>query len=425
MSLNVKNLPNTTGVYLFKKARAVLYIGKSVNIRARVKTHIENAKLDQKEGLIVNGSDHVETIVTDSEFKALILESKLIQKYHPPYNVVWRDDKSYLYIKITVSDAYPKVYLSRRETDGRSLYFGPFSSVRATTRLLHEIRKIVPFCTQKGLKGPPCFYSKIGLCNPCPNIIVSISEGRLKTLQTRIYRNNIRRLIKLLNGDTDRVITVLTSEIKKCIRDKNYEEAILWRNKILRLEQLVYRHSFDYESLQYNQSEQSLHELRRILQPYFPGINSLTRIECYDISNLMQRLATASMVVLNDGLISRSDYRRFKIKNPKLHSDFDMLNDVLTRRFHLKWPMPNLIVVDGGKPQVRTSLNVLNELKISIPVIGIAKRPDRIVIGNTSLVTVKPDYRNLGFNLIRLIRDESHRFARKYHLLLRDRDFLI
>ncbi len=425
MAINVKDLPNTTGVYLFKKGREILYIGKSINIKARVKTHIENAELDQKERLIVDGSDRVETIVTDSEFKALILESKLIQKYHPPYNVVWRDDKSFLYIRISVSDPYPKVYLSRHESDGQSMYFGPFSSVRATARLLHEIRKIVPFCTQKSLKGPPCFYSKIGLCHPCPSAIEHLADNHIKNEQKKIYRNNIRRLIRFLNGDVDRVITILNREMKKCIHDKNYEEAILWRNKILRLEQLVYRYSFDYESMQYNQSEQAINELIRILQPYFPSIHGLTRIECYDISNLIQKQATASMVVLNNGLISRSDYRRFKIKNQTLHSDFDMLADVLSRRFHLKWPSPDLIVVDGGKPQVKTALSVLNKLNINIPIIGIAKRPDRIVAGNETLMTVKPDYRNLGFNLIRLIRDESHRFARKYHLLLRDRDFLI
>ncbi len=418
-------LPGTTGVYLFKKDREILYIGKSVNIKARVQSHVENAKLDPKEASIVKGADRVETIVTDSDFKAVLLESKLIRKYRPKYNVAWRDDKSYLYIKITVGDEFPKVHLSRQEADGLSAYFGPFSSVRATARILHEIRKIIPFCTQKKVAGPGCFYSKINLCQPCPNNIVRLNDIGEKQKQRKIYRNNIRRLTKLLNGDVDRVIGVLNGELKKCIRDKNYEEAILWRNKILRLEQLIFRHSFDYETMQYNQSEQAINDLKHILNQYFPRLDSLNRIECYDISNLNQKQATASMVVLTDGLIDRSDYRRFKIKNIKLHSDFEMLSEVLRRRFHNQWPKPDLIIIDGGKPQVKTIQKILADINFKIPLIGIAKRPDRIVIASDKYETVKPDYRDLGFNLIRMIRDESHRFARKYHLLLRDRDFLV
>lgn len=423
--LKISDLPNTTGVYLFKKGREILYIGKSVNIKARVRTHIENAKLDAKEELIVNNADRVDSIITDSDFKALLLESKLIKKYRPKYNIVWRDGKSYLYIKITIGDQYPKVNLSRQERDAKSMYFGPFASVRATSRILHEIRKIIPFCTQKKVGGPGCFYSKINLCSPCPNNIIKIDNVGEQQKQKKIYRNNIRRLIKLLNGDIDKVIDLLNSELKGCVKAENYEGAILWRNKILRLEQLIFRHSFNYEAMQYNQSEAAVNDLKLILNQFFPQLTSLTRIECYDISNLTQKQATASMVVLTDGLISKNEYRRFKINNQKLHSDFEMLTEVLKRRLHNKWPMPDLIVVDGGKPQVKVAQKVLDELNIKIALIGIAKQPDRLIIGSDRLPTVKPNYQNLGFNLIRLIRDESHRFAHKYHLLLRDKDFLI
>ena len=123
-------LPSTFGVYLFKKDNEVLYVGKSNNIKARVKSHLENAKLDRKEYLIVSQSTTVETVTTESEFKALILEAELIKKYLPKYNVIWRDNKSYLYIKITIKENFPKIYLSRKEHDPKSLYFGPFGSYR-------------------------------------------------------------------------------------------------------------------------------------------------------------------------------------------------------------------------------------------------------------------------------------------------------
>src|SRR3989339_366100 len=126
----VENLPSTTGIYLFKKNNTILYIGKSVNIKARVLSHIENAKIDTKESLIISQTNKIEYIITDSEFKALILEAQLIQKHLPKYNVIWKDNKSYLYIKITIKDKFPKISLIRK-TDiihDQNYYSGPFSS---------------------------------------------------------------------------------------------------------------------------------------------------------------------------------------------------------------------------------------------------------------------------------------------------------
>src|SRR3989339_786176 len=126
----VKDLPSTIGLYLFKKDKIINYIGKSVNIKTRVSSHLENAKLDNKERLIIHNSNTVEIITTESEFKALILEAKLIKEFQPKYNSIWKDDKSPLYIKITIKDEFPKVGLVRKELDKQNLYFGPFSSVR-------------------------------------------------------------------------------------------------------------------------------------------------------------------------------------------------------------------------------------------------------------------------------------------------------
>src|SRR3989339_2209941 len=168
------NLPNTIGIYIFKKDDVINYIGKSVNIKARVLSHLENAKLDNKENLIINNSNKIEVITTESEFKALLLEAKLIRELQPKYNSIWKDDKSPLYIKITSKDEFPKVFVTRKESDNQSLYFGPFSSVKMVEKIINDIRRIVPFCTQKNISKKACFYSKIGLCNPCPNEIKNI-----------------------------------------------------------------------------------------------------------------------------------------------------------------------------------------------------------------------------------------------------------
>lgn len=429
--MNTSHLPSTNGVYLFKKQDKVIYIGKSINIKARVASHIENARYDPKEYKITHEATGIDYQVTDSEFKALLLESSLIHKYHPKYNVIWKDDKSYLYIKITIKDTYPKIYLTRQEKDPRSLYFGPFSSVKTTTELLRAIRKIIPFCTQKKITLKPCFYAKIGLCQPCPNdIAIELKAGNLliaKEMQYT-YRKNIRAVIKILEGKSEVVIKLLQRQLSEMSKEQKYEEALFIRNKIMRFDDLIHRRSFqnDLFQLDYNQAPQALKNLEEILKPHIPSLLSLHRIECYDISNLSQKNATASMVVLIDGLIDKSQYKRFRIRSKTSRSDFQMIEETLRRRFRNNWKHPNLLVIDGGTPQVTTVRKVFASLNIhNISVIGIAKNPDRIVIGGKVAKTLRFIQNTLGFNLIRLIRDESHRFARKYHLLLRDKNFLL
>ena len=155
---------------------------------------------------------------------------------------------------------------------------------------------------------------------------------------------------------------------------------------------------------------------------YFGSLENLQRIECYDVSNLFQKDAAASMVEFTDGMPDKSQYRRFRIKSRKIKSDFEMLEETFNRRFRQNWAQPNLIIVDGGTPQVLTVKKIVPK----IPLIGIAKHPDRLIINTPDkLITVRPSFDNLGFNLVRTIRDEAHRFAHKYHLLLRDKRMML
>jgi excinuclease ABC subunit C len=421
---DLKHLPSTFGIYLFKKGSEILYVGKSINIKVRVKSHLENARLDRKEYLIVSNADSIDYVETENEFKALILESILIQKHTPKYNVRWRDDKSYLYIKITVKDDFPKVLVSRKESDNKSFYFGPFSSSLQVRDLISDIRRIVPFCTQNRIGKRGCFYSKIHLCDPCPNTIVPLTDKIQFESKKKEYRKNVNRVIRILRGSVNKFLSDLYRDLKRMTRDENYEEAIKIRNKIFRMERLIHYPLTSHDRIFKNEGdfEKSLLE---ILTPFFPELKKLGRIEAYDISNLGEKNQTASMVVATRGRIDKSQYRRFRIKTPGLKSDFERLREVITRRMNQKWPTPDLIVVDGGEPQVQTVLETLESLNRDIPLIGIAKNPDRLVMGIESVKTVRPAIDNPGFSLIRLIRDESHRFARKYHLHLRERDFLL
>ena len=422
----IQELPGFIGIYIFSKKGKIFYIGKSINVKTRLLSHLENAKIDAKEALIIKNSDIIECIETDSEFKALLLESELIKTHLPKYNVRWRDNKSYLYIKVTIKDEYPKVLTSRRENDGKSLYFGPFPSRLATDEIIKELRRIFPFCTQKNISRHPCFYSKIGLCNPCPNWINSIETQNVKHETLKLYKSNIRQVIKILQGKTDVIQKNLHTQIKAATKKQDYETALLVRNKLFRFERLIYQRLFDTNDLQeYNQSEKSIKELSTLLKHFMPSLLQLKRIECYDISNLSFKEATASMVVSQDGQLAKSEYRKFKIINPKPRSDFEMIDEIIRRRFKNKWTKPNLVVIDGGKPQVRVVLHAFAKENILVPVIGLAKNPDRIVIGIDGLPTIRPALNNHGFNLLRLIRDESHRFAKKYHTELRRRKLLL
>lgn len=414
----INQTPTTIGIYIFKDHQTPIYIGKSVNIRARLKSHFENARIDAKEKSIIDASTRIEYIVTDSEFKALLLESKCIQKFKPKYNVRWRDDKSFLYIKITIKDTYPKILITRRETDKNALYFGPFSSVKIIRNILKEIRKVFPFCTQSKMGKHRCFYAKIHLCNPCPNDIEKTENSTEKAQLKKLYRKNIRGVIKVLDGTPELILKSLYDSLNKLKDEEKYEDAILIRESIFRLERMITIRKFDEDVIeQYNQSERQIQALIQLLNNYLK-ITTLLRIECYDMSTMTFENSTASMVVFTDGLSDKKEYKRFKIKN-NAQSDFEMFDEVLRRRLKNNWQQPDLIVVDGGKPQVRVVQKILESFGKEIPLIGIAKRPDRLIIGDETLLTVKPPRHHPGFRLVQSLRDESHRFAKKYHLFLR------
>lgn len=419
-----QDLPASNGVYLFRTSRQVLYVGKSINIRARVASHIENAKLDRKENRIIEEATEIGYFVTDSEFAALILESTLIRKHHPHYNVRWKDDKSYIYIKIT-KETYPKIYATRQDHDKKSYYFGPFSSTKVVRELLRSIRRVFPYCSQRKIGRIPCFWSKIGLCDPCPNSIEKTSDSELKKRLESKYKANIRAIKRTFEGKSEVVLKSMKSELKKLTLSEQFEKAIQVRDRIYRLEHLVFHRSFTTGSADlYNKLEDGVVTLEKLLVQYFPNLQRIERIECYDISNLSFLEATASMVVMTRGMIDKSQYRKFKISKSQRKSDFHMLDEALHRRFRNSWPEPDLIVVDGGKPQVRIALKARAQAGKSIPIIGLAKNPDRVVIGNSYLPTLRLSRDNAALNALSLLRDESHRFAKKYHLYLRSSKLL-
>lgn len=428
------NLPSICGVYLFKNNKnQYIYIGKSINIKARIKSHWENSFLDKKEALIFQESDQLEIKETENEFQALILESLLIKKYQPKYNVIWKDNKNYLYININLNEEYPKILLSRKpileKNNKKNYFFGPFSNTKIVKSIIKDIRYIVPFCTEKKITKKPCFYSKIGLCSPCPNYINSLGNNLLKKQLTKKYRSNIVKVIKILSGKSQEILKLLNKELKSLIKKEDFEKAIEIRNKIFRFERLLYYPTSNQDLLENNfllkdVNNKKINELFNFLKEYYPDLKKIHRIECYDISNLGINNQVGSMVVMTDGLLDKKQYKKFKIKQLSLKSDFERINEVLTRRFKNDWERPDILLIDGGKPQIKIAEKILNQLNLKIPLIGIAKNPDRLIIGKKYKVIIIKNPSSF-FSLLINLRDEAHRFAKKYHLYLRRKEILL
>lgn len=398
------NLPKSPGVYIFKdKSGKPIYIGKSQNISRRVRDHFLNKGHTYKEDKIINNTVDIETIGVDSDIEALILEANLIKNYNPHFNSQLKDDRDYLYIKIT-KDPFPKV-LSVRKNDLKQYksYFGPFPSSTKVRETLRTLRKIFPYSTCKPNQKRACLQYHLGLC---PGVC-------LGKIQIKDYLKNIKAITYFLNGKRNKVIENLEKERNILSKYLHFEEAEQIQKKI---DALIYitrptRIAEDY--LEKDIKEIRNEELIRLAN--LLNLNkSPSRIECYDISNIGSQYTVGSMVVFYNGEADKRNYRRFKIKNQKSINDISAISEVLERRFNNDWEKPDLIIVDGGKGQLNTSLKVIKKYKLNIPVIALAKRLEDVYIeGN--LRPLKIDHGDNALKLLQRIRDEAHRFAINYY----------
>jgi len=428
-------LPKEPGVYIYRNAdKAVIYVGKAVDLSRRVKQYFQrDDAVGEKTTRLVAEIASIETIPTTSEFDALLLEAKLIRQYLPKYNVVSRDDKSYLYVVITLSEELPRILLVRKgelplyERVAKNAIYGPFQSSYALRGLLRQLRSIVPYCTQKERRGKACFYTHLGLCDPCPGVIVAL-EGDAKKQAVHRYRTHLFRLNALFQGKTSWLVKEYEKEMRAYADQLAFEKAGIIKERLQFLNGMAaYRYDpqifLDQGATDIYQEE--LSELLLRISRYYPQIESLHRIECFDISNLMGKQAVGSMTVLHDGRPEKGEYRKFKIATVKGISDVAMMREVLTRRLaHTEWQFPNLLIVDGGKPQVETAKTVFAELGITIPLVGLAKREEELVIPQEKGFSIlRLPLSGRAIKVVQRIRDEAHRFAITYHRLLRSKAF--
>ncbi len=427
-----KKLPNKPGAYIFRgQKRAILYIGKATSLHTRVQSYFRSDLIATR-GPIIAGmveiAKTIDFIETDSVLEALILEAHLIKKHQPPYNTKEKSNKSFNYVVIT-KEEFPRVMTMRGrelevEESGIKYSFGPFPQGSVLREALSIVRKIFPFrdkCSPaylfdnhangknitsspkrlagKSNTGKPCFNAQIGLC---PGVCV----GKMSRIE---YAKTIQHIKLFFEGKKPTLLRGLERDMKKAARALKFEEASRIKRTIFSL-----NHIQDVALLKHNFNSQ-----RAALCESF-------RIEAYDVAHISGTNTVGVMVVLEDGEAKKGDYRKFKIKT-STNDDNSSLREILSRRFgHQEWPMPKLIVVDGGKAQVNTAEKVLFEYGLKIPVVGVVKdehhRAREIIYGHTKGRPFGGLRVTLGIpheRAILLANSEAHRFAIAYHITLR------
>jgi len=409
-------LPENPGIYIYYKKDVPIYVGKAINLKSRIASYFR-LNLETKTKRMLEEANYLSYINVEDELDALLLEARLIKDFQPKYNIIAKDDKEPLYIQIT-KEEYPRIIVVRKADLNKfkdSNNYGPFPSSKIVKSVLRMLRRIFPYSEHK-LGNKPCLYSQIGLCNPCPNEIAKSIEH--KTLE-KMYLNNIRHIKSILNGNINNVKKTLEKQMKVLSETEKYEQATEFRNKIQKLEYITnFKNSTDLYLENPNLIEEirdkELRELSDIL-----GFNNLSRIECYDVAHLQGKFTTASMVTFINGVPEKRLYRHFRIRQIKGNDDYASMRELAKRRINnlASWGIPDLVIVDGGKGQLSVFQKELENL--NIPVIGLAKRQETLIIpAMKSKINKVHEYKlpkGPALNLVQRMRNEAHRFAQAYH----------
>ncbi len=393
------DIPESPGVYFFRNARKqLLYVGKATSLRSRVRSYF-NSDIEASRGpLIVKMLEEASTVAweeTDSVLEALLLEAQYIKKYQPPYNTRDKDNKSFNYVVIT-REAFPRVLAVR----GRELFstwrdddiqylFGPFSHGRALKSALKIIRKILPFrdaCVPES--GTACFNAQIGLCP-------GVCSG---AMDEKAYRQRINHIRLLFEGKKARLLRELERAMQRAAQQEHFEDAADLKKKIF--------------ALQHIQDTALLGDSVRMSTG-----DGLNRIEGYDVAHISETDRVGVMVVIEDSESQKGSYRKFNIRTEK-QGDIAALTEILQRRFaHTEWPLPKIIVIDGGVAQRNAAQRVLDEFGYGIPLVNVVKN-ERHKAGRLLGMTARTQRAEKD---ILLANAEAHRFALAFHRQKRDR----
>ena len=412
------DIPAKPGVYVYRdRFGTVIYVGKASNLRRRMSHYFQPSqarRADPKLRSLIHSIDRWEIFPVKSEDEALILESRFIKEYAPHYNILLRDDKRYPMLKIDRNERFPRVRLTRIRKKDSCLYFGPFPHGSAMRRLAEYLTRRFGLRSCKA-ESPGeeefrhCLAGTVrDCCRPCVGGVTEVE-----------YRERVDRVVAVLNGEIREVAEELRKKMAKAAAEKAFEKAAAFRDILGNLQSLVRTRSFEHAELPNEVGMEAVADLQKALRlPNVPHV-----IVGFDISNLGTTFAVASLVCFREGRPDKASYRRFRIKTVEGQNDFAMMNEVVKRYFSRllreQRPLPDLLMVDGGKGQLHLALDALISIDCPpFPVVGLAKRNEEIFLPGRSEPVVL-DRNRPALKVLQALRDEAHRFAVSYNRQLR------
>ncbi len=439
----LNKLPVDPGVYFHKNAAGeIIYVGKAAVLKNRVRQYFQKSVKDVKTQALVAEIHDTDWIVVDTEMDALFLESEMIKRYMPKWNILLRDDKTVSYVRIDMKSEVPYVSFTRNPVDDGATYIGPFYGKSAVEKAVRSLRRIFPYYV-KPYAGKKTLDTDLGLT---PGIEIGKCTAK-------DYKRNLRKLIRYLEGDREKLLKELEKTMREEAERGNFELAAEARDQLFGLKELKKKIVFSDKEFMDISSDQALAQLQRMLGLEKPP----RRIEGYDISHQSGTNTVGSMVVFINGASARSEYRKFKIRT-STNDDLKSMQEVLMRRLkRTEWDFPDLIILDGGETQARAILPLVEPF--GIPVIGRDKSGDHSRSARVKLVIPKTPNRGSAqagkpsiraktpvatgvsdaardwsilelpsdshiARLIARVDEESHRFAITYHTLLKRRGML-
>jgi excinuclease ABC subunit C len=414
----VRDLPNKPGVYLMRdKLGRVIYVGKARSLRKRVSQYFHPSRAmrwDPKTRALIESIADFETFVVKSEMEALLLEGKLIKEYKPRYNAMFKDDKRFLMVKISLNEEYPRFKFARLKKDDGARYFGPFAHAGSVRLAMQWVRRKYGVLVQ-GTGAPKAKDLKYSTyLVPVPLADIPHEE----------YLRRVDLACDFFEGKSKEAIEDLENEMRAAARVMKFETAAGLRdviNSLREIGRVARERKFSRDFAPKIEPQQEMQELQQVLGlPVVPS-----HVEGFDISNISGTLSVASTVCFRDGKPHKEHYRHYQIKTVEGSDDFASMAEVVGRRYtRLRaegGTLPDLVMVDGGKGQLMAALRALWKLEVrDLPVIGLAKQMEEIHVADQTL-PIRLPRNSPALHLIQRLRDEAHRFANSYHQKLRKR----
>jgi len=426
--MDLKHLPHACGVYIMRDAsHAVLYVGKAIDLARRVASYFKPKVGDPKTTVLAPLVRQVDYIPCGSEREALLLERRLIGEHQPFFNSMWKDDKSYPFVRLTMQEDFPRLTTTRQRKRDGALYFGPYPKAAAVKSLLRYLwrRRLFPlrpcswdFSLEKPLaekRVKACLYYHTKEC-PAP------CAGRISRGDYRRIAGDAALFFKGRYGD---LAGLWEKQMKAASKTLRYEAAAQLRDNLRAVghmgESVRYRAVLPEDAERRLDSSRGVTELQAALALKKPPHH----IECFDISHFQGRQTVGSMVCFQGGEPHKDHYRRFKVRTVAGIDDFLSMKEVVGRRYarlrRSGEALPDLVLVDGGKGQLAMAQRALDEVGVKVPLASLAKRAEEVFLPGRSEAVVLP-FAHPGLRLLQRLRDEAHRFAVAYHRLLRGRE---